>query len=122
MSDHHLFVYGTLRRGCDNRFAKLLSERGRFISAAKVAGRLYDFGRYPGAVRSDQPIHWLQGEVHRLDDRQLLQLLDEYEGSEFSRAVVSVQTEDHGTIDCWIYWYVGPATGRPIASGDWLQR
>jgi gamma-glutamylcyclotransferase (GGCT)/AIG2-like uncharacterized protein YtfP len=26
------------------------------------------------------------------------------------------------TIDCWVYWYVGPVTGRLIVSGDWLKR
>ena len=64
----------------------------------------------------------MYGEVHRFSDPQLLALLDEYEGSEFSRAVASVQTDDSGTIDCWIYWYVGPTAGRLIESGDWFPR
>ncbi len=118
----HLFVYGTLRRGCNNRFAQMLGDRARFAGTARAPGLLYDFGRYPGAVRSDQPDHWLHGEVHRLDDPELLPLLDEYEGCEFSRARAPVQTDGCGTIDCWIYWYVGDQAGRLIASGDWLQR
>ena len=100
----------------------MLSERGQFICSARIPGRLYDFGRYPGAVRSNEAEDWLHGELHRLDDLELLPVLDEYEGSEFIRATAPAQTLDRGTIDCWIYWYVGDATGRLIPSGDWLQR
>jgi gamma-glutamylcyclotransferase (GGCT)/AIG2-like uncharacterized protein YtfP len=110
----YLFVYGTLRRGSQNEFARLLAEQGDFVSLARVPGRLYDFGRYPGARPSDQPDEWIYGEVFSLDDA-LLTALDEYEGAEFERAMAPA-------IGCWIYWYVGSATGRLIASGDWLTR
>jgi gamma-glutamylcyclotransferase (GGCT)/AIG2-like uncharacterized protein YtfP len=109
----YLFVYGTLRRGCDNQFARLLAERGQCVGVARVPGRLYDLGSYPGAVASDQPDEWIHGELFSLDDA-LLTSLDEYEGAEFERAIVPA-------IGCWIYWYIGRATGRLIASGDWLN-
>jgi gamma-glutamylcyclotransferase (GGCT)/AIG2-like uncharacterized protein YtfP len=96
----------------------MLADRAQFVGAARVPGLLYDFGRYPGAVKSDQTDGWVQGEVHRFDDPGLLTLLDCYEGPEFERAMVSVK----GVQECWIYWYVGPETGRLIASGDWFQR
>lgn len=119
MSHHHLFVYGTLRRGCDNQFARLLSERGQFIHAALVAGRLYDLGRYPGARHADQRNQWILGEIFYLaEPAAILAALDDYEGAEFERATVS--TTD--ALDCWIYWYVGPEMGRLIASGDWFNR
>jgi gamma-glutamylcyclotransferase (GGCT)/AIG2-like uncharacterized protein YtfP len=110
----HLFVYGTLRRGSNNKFARLLAKQGHFVSEARVPGRLYDLGRYPGAVASDQPDQWIHGEVFSVDNA-LLTALDEYEGAEFERAMAP-------TIGCWIYWYVGSAPGRLIASGDWSQR
>jgi gamma-glutamylcyclotransferase (GGCT)/AIG2-like uncharacterized protein YtfP len=118
----HLFVYGTLRRGSNNKFANMLEERAQLVGNARVPGLLYDFGAYPGAVASNEPEHRVQGEVHRFEDRQLLSSLDDYEGSEFERAIISAQVEDGRTVDCWIYWYVGDATGRLIASGDWLKR
>ena len=34
----------------------------------------------------------------------LLAALDDYEGPEFERAIDSTA----GTLECWIYWYVGP--------------
>ncbi len=93
----------------------MLADRAQFVGADRVQGLLYDFGRYPGAVTGDHSIH---GEVYRFDDPTLLPLLDEYEGPEFERAIVSVM----GIQECWIYWYVGPETGRLIVSGDWLNR
>jgi gamma-glutamylcyclotransferase (GGCT)/AIG2-like uncharacterized protein YtfP len=119
LSDHHLFVYGTLRRGCDNQFAQLLSERGQFVDTARVPGRLYDFGPYPGAQPTDEPGAWVLGEIFYLEEPDaVLSALDEYEGREYERAMVSTA----GKVECWIYWYIGDATGYPIASGDWLQR
>jgi gamma-glutamylcyclotransferase (GGCT)/AIG2-like uncharacterized protein YtfP len=119
----HLFVYGTLRRGSNNEFARMLADRAQFTGSARVLGRLYDFGRYPGAVSCDESSnpsgHWIKGEVWRVDDPGLLFSLDDYEGAEYERAITPAQLEDGRTIDCWIYWYVGPATGRPVASGDW---
>ena len=116
---HRLFVYGTLRRGGDNRFARLLSERGQFIRAARVPGRLYDLGRYPGARPADQPNQWILGEIFYLPEpAALLAVLDDYEGAEFERAMVSTAEK----LDCWIYWYVGAEMGRLIASGDWFNR
>ena len=111
-------MYGTLRRGCDNRFARLLAERGRFIGEARIPGRLYDFGSYPGARPAAQPHESILGEIfHLAEPGTLLEPLDDYEGPEFERAMATA-----GTLECWIYWYIGPEAGRLIASGDWFQR
>jgi gamma-glutamylcyclotransferase (GGCT)/AIG2-like uncharacterized protein YtfP len=111
-------VYGTLRKGSTNRFARLLSERGKFIGEGRVSGRLYDLGAYPGARPAEQPDESIVGEIFQLaEPGMVLAALDEYEGPEFERAMVTA-----GTLECWIYWYVGPAAGRLIASGDWFER
>jgi gamma-glutamylcyclotransferase (GGCT)/AIG2-like uncharacterized protein YtfP len=115
----YLFVYGTLRQGSNNKFARLLAERAHFVGPARVQGRLYDFGRYPGARPEDGSI---TGEIFRLDEPdKLLATLDDYEGPEYERSIAPAITDD-GTVDCWIYWYVGSVRGEIIASGDWLQR
>jgi gamma-glutamylcyclotransferase (GGCT)/AIG2-like uncharacterized protein YtfP len=119
----HLFVYGTLRRGSNNQFARLLSEQQQLLGMARVPGRLYDLGSYPGARRADHSNEWILGEVFRLDDPgKLLAALDDYEGSEFERVIVPVHLDDGRSIDCWIYWYVGAAPGRLVASGDWFLK
>jgi gamma-glutamylcyclotransferase (GGCT)/AIG2-like uncharacterized protein YtfP len=97
----------------------MLSERGQFIGPACVRGRLYDFGRYPGARPAEQPAELILGEIFYLEEPgEVLAALDEYEGPEFERAMAPTT----GTLDCWMYWYVGKAEGRLIASGDWFQR
>ncbi len=117
----HLFVYGTLRHGSHNEFARMLADRALLVGVARVPGRLYDFGSYPGALSSNHPDQWIHGEVHQFEDHELLPSLDEYEGSEFARERASAQMEN-GVVDCWIYWYVGAPAGRVIDSGDWLKR
>jgi gamma-glutamylcyclotransferase (GGCT)/AIG2-like uncharacterized protein YtfP len=120
---NHLFVYGTLRRGSDNEFARLLAARGQCIGEACVAGRLYDFGRYPGARQADQPDQSILGEIFYFKEPgAVLAALDDYEGPEYERTMVSATHRQGHTIDCWIYWYTGPEAGRLIASGDWFQR
>jgi gamma-glutamylcyclotransferase (GGCT)/AIG2-like uncharacterized protein YtfP len=115
----HLFVYGTLRQGSNNKFARLLAEQAHFVGPARVRGRLYDFGRYPGARSEDGSI---VGEIFRLDKPdKLLATLDDYEGPEYERSIAPAHTDD-GTVDCWIYWYKGSVRGESIASGDWLAR
>ena len=85
-------------------------------------GRLYDFGQYPGAVASDQPAESVLGEIFYLNNPgALLAVLDEYEGPEFERSLVSATHHQGHAMNCWIYWYVGSAPGRLIPSGDWLN-
>jgi gamma-glutamylcyclotransferase (GGCT)/AIG2-like uncharacterized protein YtfP len=97
----------------------LLAERGEFLYETRVPGRLYDFERYPGARPADQPNEWILGEVFYLDvPGPVLTVLDDYEGVEFQRAMVT----SRGAVECWIYWYVGSEAGRLIASGDWFKR
>lgn len=122
MPADHLFVYGTLRRGCNNKFARLLAERAEFVGHARVRGVLYDLSEYPGAQPSPESNEWIIGELFRFSDPELLKMLDDYEGPEFERKRTTAHAEDADEVDCWIYWYIGPTVGSVIASGDWLQR
>src|SRR6202034_3489119 len=96
----------------------LLREQGHFMGTARVPGRLYDLGQYPGARPAND---FVVGEVFQIDE-SLLAAMDKYEGAEYERAIVSANLDDGRAIDCWIYWYVGGAPGRLIASGDWTRR
>ena len=122
MSREYLFVYGTLRRGSRNRFARRLAENARFIGEGRIRGRLYDFGRYPGAVRSEASGEWVGGEVFLLRNRGLLETVDRYEGPEFERSVVRVELTSGVEKECWVYFAKRePMTGR-IAPGEWVRR
>ena len=122
MAQAYIFVYGTLRRGSNNESARLLQDQTRFIGDARMKGRLYGLGRYPGAVAAIKPDDWVRGEVYLFDTTSsLLQTLDDYEGSDFERALTSVQLDDGHKKECWVYLYVGRTPGRLIESGDWLK-
>jgi len=118
-----LFVYGTLRRGSDNRFARLLARQARFLGPARTPGRLYHLGRYPGAVPSDTPGEIIRGEVFRLKfPARTLPLLDAYEGPSFERTIARTHLTSGIQLDAWIYFYRETPSGPPIASGLWPRR
>ena len=122
MAQAYIFVYGTLRRGSKNESARLLQDQARFFADASMQGRLYGLGRYPGAVPAVKPDEWVRGEVYLFDpSSSLMQTLDDYEGSDFERALSSVQLDDGKKMECWVYLYVGRKAGRLIESGDWLK-
>src|SRR5713226_7977498 len=89
----NLFVYGTLRRGAQNEFARLLREQADLIGAGRVRGTLYDLDDYPGLVVPANTQRWVRGEVYRMKDRKLLAALDEYEGDEFERVTLDAMLD-----------------------------
>ena len=102
MPQARLFVYGTLRRGSPNKFAKLLADNSRFIGDARMRGRLHQFSNYSGAVPSDRPNEWVRGELFELLDPSILGRLDEYEGSEFRRVLLTISL-DGQELEAWVY-------------------
>ena len=56
-----LFVYGTLRLGGSNDIRRYGSG-SRLVGPARVRGRLYDLGDYPGLVLGGPA--WVMGELH----------------------------------------------------------
>jgi gamma-glutamylcyclotransferase (GGCT)/AIG2-like uncharacterized protein YtfP len=115
----HLFVYGTLRRG--GPMHALLEPGVRRICAARMRGRLYDLGAFPGLAEGRRG-DWVQGELYRIQSADLLDSLDRYEGRAYRRVVRDAQPADGGTpVACWVYLFEGSLRGRRrIASGDYL--
>lgn len=125
----HLFVYGTLMRGSRSPYAKLLQARAIFAGEAFAPGRLYRFGRFPGAVFDTGCATAVHGEVFRLNGASVLSALDAYEGCRpqdpeprlFRREIVEVRLLRAGAVSAWAYAYAGAISGRPvIASGRFL--
>ncbi|WP_322013968.1 gamma-glutamylcyclotransferase family protein [Paraburkholderia sp. J12] len=125
----YVFVYGTLRAGEINDI-NLAAERyaiarPRLVGRTTVAGRLFDFGRYPGMV-ADTEASGVVGEVYEIDDA-LVAVLDEiehvYPGVDglFVSAQVSVEV-DGQQMGCLFYPVAHASVhGRPeIRSGDWI--
>ena len=119
-----LFVYGTLRRGHGNEFARLLHGASDFVSVGRVRGKLYRIAHYPGLVEASgaDSDSWVAGEIWRPreDPDGLLKRLDDYEGEPYGRVQRPVETAA-GRVDCWIYLYLeSVAEKAEIISGDWL--
>lgn len=126
-----IFVYGTLRKDARGQVLSPLCREWVFKGYGSVAGELYDFGAYPGAVKSESPGSRVKGEVYELPDPAgMLPPIDRYEGCseedppphEFVRELVEVDMEDDSVVRAWIYWYQPRPLGRRLRSGDYLER
>ena len=119
--DYPLFVYGTLRSGSGNAFARLLQETSDFAGMGRVRGSLYRIAHYPGWVEDSNG--WVTGEIWLPRDAgSLLVELDEYEGLDYRRLTRAIESAN-GARDCWVYLYVRSIEGKPrMISGDWLNR
>ena len=127
----HLFVYGTLRRDQAHEMFHLLARAARFVSEARVAGRLYDLGSYPGMTLTPNG-RYVKGEVYQVNPEQwdrVIRRLDEYEACtesdpephEYRRELVHAELSLGQEVLAWAYVLNHPATGmREIPSGDYL--
>ena len=118
--DSLLFVYGTLRECFDIPMARRLRREARSLGIVRVAGRLYDLGRYPGIKRPRRRDEWVIGELYRLrSPLRTLRMLDRYE-ARFVRALAFVRVARARVRRAWIYRFRGPVRARNrIASGDY---
>ena len=98
----HVFVYGTLKRGCS---AHGLLKPSDFIGEGSVAGYtlLVNEAPYPLAVEAP-PECRIYGEVYRVP-AYVLARIDRYEGAPilYRRVRVHVSLADSGYIDAWMY-------------------
>lgn len=62
----YLFVYGTLREKVAHPMRRIVDRYGVFQGMGTFRGRLYDLGRYPGAVASAEDSDRIVGEIYRL--------------------------------------------------------
>ncbi|EHP39515.1 hypothetical protein OR16_30954 [Cupriavidus basilensis OR16] len=124
-----VFVYGTLRAGEVNDLNAAARRHGiaapRLIGSATVAGRLYDFGTYPGLVL-DAAAPGVAGDLYEVD-AALVPVLDEIEEIYPGQASLFVREErvvalGDQAVSCLLYPVGEDAVaGLPrIDSGDWV--
>jgi gamma-glutamylcyclotransferase (GGCT)/AIG2-like uncharacterized protein YtfP len=129
MMTTQLFVYGTLRKGSRNSMHHMLAQGATLVGRARMRGRLFDLGEYPGFVPSDTVPEWVHGELYALaNSAQMLARLDAYEGCspgdprphEFERLRREVRMESGASVQAWVYVYARSVSGRAqIVSGDY---
>jgi gamma-glutamylcyclotransferase (GGCT)/AIG2-like uncharacterized protein YtfP len=125
--DSLLFVYGTLREFFDIPMARRLRRDALSLGVARVAGRLYDLGRYPGMKPPRRRDEWVIGELYRLESpSRTLRALDRYECGvvpsrvRFVRERARALRAAGGASWAWVYRFRGAVrTENRITSGDY---
>ncbi len=110
-----LFVYGTLKRRSRHPMARRLADSAQHVGAGRIAGRLYNLGRFPGLKEARSPDDWVAGDVYDLgpDTDATLAEMDRYENAEsppptpYERLRETVMLDSGGTLSAWVYWYRG---------------
>jgi len=124
-----VFVYGTLRAGEVNDLNAAAQKHGiaapTLVGTGTVAGRLYDFGSYPGLV-PDAAAGQVVGDIYDVPEA-LVPVLDEIEEVYPGQATLFVRTEqavNHGgkLVTCLLYPVdeAAVATLPRIDGGDWV--
>lgn len=132
-TNNRLFVYGTLRSDSQDSRFELIGLAARFVSRARMRGRLVDLGPYPGLIPPTSGDDRVCGQVYVLSNPGgTLARLDKYEGcapgtgeahGAFRRALGDAVLESGRKVSAWVYVYQGPVAGKNIiVSGDYLDR
>jgi gamma-glutamylcyclotransferase (GGCT)/AIG2-like uncharacterized protein YtfP len=112
-----LFTYGTLMRGYG--LHRVMARGTTLLGPGSVRGGLLDLGRYPGLVEGAGRV---KGELYRLDDPELLPILDREEGYNFERRRAVVTLDGGRRARAWIYRYRGSRQrATPITDGDYRR-
>jgi gamma-glutamylcyclotransferase (GGCT)/AIG2-like uncharacterized protein YtfP len=98
---------------------RMLGRGATFLGEGAARGRLLDLGRYPGLVDGAGRV---RGEIYRLDDSELLPVLDREEGYNFQRRRAIVTFANGRRARAWVYRYRGPQNRAvPIPDGDYRR-
>ena len=115
-----MFVYGTLRRG--ERAWCQIEPYAAASELARCRGTMVAFAAgYPGLQLEGDAV--IIGELITMHDvPAALAWLDEYEGDEFTRREIDVET-DAGPVRAWVYAIEDRAivaAGTLVPGGDWV--
>jgi gamma-glutamylcyclotransferase (GGCT)/AIG2-like uncharacterized protein YtfP len=116
-----LFVYGTLKSGFQNRYARRLRREAKLLGPAHMPGRLYRIHWYPGMRKPRDPKDLVTGELYRLrQPAKTLEVLDRWEES-YDRELHRATLETGQTFRAWVYVHRRRLSeDRYLPSGEWL--
>ena len=115
-----LFVYGTLRPGSKNEVAKYLERSARHMGSGQVAGRLYLVTHYPALGAPQHETEWIKGDLFEGINQELWQVLDKYEGEQYTREQTDVRMDNGEILAAYVFRYLLPTESLEwIRSGDW---
>lgn len=102
------------------------------IGESLIRGKLYDIGKYPGALRVEgNTASFIKGEILRIKHpKKVFRILDQYEGydpearvrSEYCRGEELISLPNGKEVMAWVYWYNFPVDGkRRIRHHDYVE-
>ncbi|MAP96173.1 MAG: hypothetical protein CMK07_14600 [Ponticaulis sp.] len=124
------FFYGLLKQGAAGSPDHIdLAGGGEFLGPASIRGVLYHLGDYPGVIEGEGVV---QGMLYRLNDLNLMPLLDEFEDFDPDDAARSMYLRrctpllDRNCLStnqqAWVYWYnFDIHDQQQIKSGNWPE-
>lgn len=81
---------------------ELVAARSEFLAEGAMRGRLYNLGRYSGAVAGGEQM--IAGELYRLPEPgRCFRRLDQVEGPEFHRKTMRIFLSAGATKRAWVY-------------------
>jgi gamma-glutamylcyclotransferase (GGCT)/AIG2-like uncharacterized protein YtfP len=128
----YLFVYGLLLPAlAPAELADVICSL-EAVGRARVQGRLYDLGHYPGAIVEAESDSCINGVIYRLPPtRSVLSLLDQFEDVNatnpdeglYVRLKAMARLEDGQELEVWIYQYNKDLTqAEYLPDGDYGRR
>jgi gamma-glutamylcyclotransferase (GGCT)/AIG2-like uncharacterized protein YtfP len=127
----YLFIYGTLLP--EYAPSETLDSIAHLncVGKASVKGRLYDLGKYPGAILDPSSRMKVIGRVYEIpENKGVLRALDSYEeynpddldNSLFIREQTTATLVGGRRVRCWIYVYnQNPGTAPLVSDGDYKK-
>ena len=116
-----VFVYGTLKRGCQNH-GRLAGQTFVDVARSESGYRLYDLGHYPGLVADATSPLGVIGEIWEVDEHAVADL-DAFEGVNeglYCRRPIRL-LPPHADLQVDTYVYLPSVSGRRELDGEWLE-
>jgi gamma-glutamylcyclotransferase (GGCT)/AIG2-like uncharacterized protein YtfP len=101
----YLFVYGTLKSGSNHPMHDWLAENSIFITKGYFQGKKFMYRSYPSVIPSTNEADKVDGEIYEIKKEAMWRKLDFYEGTDYIRMIVDIQTENLGILQCYIYMH-----------------
>jgi len=115
-----IFVYGTLRRGCNNNY--MMSEVGEWVDGGNLLGAHLYWGASPPAVKTGKPqTDMVRGDIYLLKGGVSFAAMDRFEASYgYERRVGTVRMDDGREIPAFYYEYLWEVPEETLVkSGDY---
>jgi len=101
----YLFCYGSLKRAFNTQDKLGIRQSLTFVAYCNMPGQLFDLGPYPAMIHGPGIVY---GELFEFHDKEVLTVLDQYEGYQPDDPAASLYIRELGSCgerSVWVYYY-----------------